>query len=133
MVFKNIRLFTKNWFLKIAQIKRKTKGLRYVRSTTIIKTAPNSTLNEKQHAANPIRWIDKEKLASFMDNRIIFSFSKNYDKNRSMTAFFFFFFLRYEYFVVGICNTANSQNIRYLYSTYVYRIPLSLIENLLLQ
>lgn len=26
-----------------------------------------------------------------MDNRIIFSFSKNYDKNRSMTAFFFFF------------------------------------------
>lgn len=27
-----------------------------------------------------------------MDNRIIFSFSKNYDKNRSMTAFFFFFF-----------------------------------------
>ena len=68
-----------------------------------------------------------------MDNRIIFSFSKNYDKNRSMTAFLFFFFLRYEYFVVGICNTANSQNIRYLYSTYVYRIPLSLIENLLLQ
>ena len=92
MVFKNIRLFTKNWFLKIAQVKRKAKGLRYVRSTTIIKTAPNSTLNEKQHAANPIKWIDKEKLASFMDNRIIFSFSKNYDKNRSMTAFFFFFF-----------------------------------------
>ena len=27
-----------------------------------------------------------------MDNRIIFSFSKNYDKNRSMTAFFFIFF-----------------------------------------
>ena len=50
-----------------------------------------------------------------MDNRIIFSFCKNYDKNRSMTAFFFFFFLRYEYFVVGICNTANSQT----FDTYI--------------
>ena len=132
MVFKNIRLFTKNWFLKIAQIKRKTKGLRYVRSTTIIKTAPNSTLNEKQHAANPIRWIDKEKLASFMDNRIIFSFSKNYDKNRSMTAFFFFFFTL-RVFCCGNMQYSKLANIRYLYSTYVYRIPLSLIENLLLQ